>query len=109
MVTVFTAILFCIVYNGGYSGRVLPAYPKLFHPNLTFDISIESVKFNRHMESGYRDIWTKVTPQSIWNHCKGMSGKEINNLFHFLSIILNPGSLSSEDFLIWACLIEEGS
>ena len=24
-------------------------------------------------------------------------------------IILNPGSLSSEDFLLWACLIEEGS
>ncbi len=24
-------------------------------------------------------------------------------------LILNPGSLSSEDFLIWACLIEKGS
>ncbi len=24
-------------------------------------------------------------------------------------IFLNPGSLSSEDFLIWACLIEKGS
>ncbi len=25
------------------------------------------------------------------------------------TLILNPGSLSSEDFLLWACLIEEGS
>ncbi len=24
-------------------------------------------------------------------------------------LFLNPGSLSSEDFLIWACLIEKGS
>ncbi len=24
-------------------------------------------------------------------------------------VILNPGSLSSEDFLIWACLIEKES
>ncbi len=24
-------------------------------------------------------------------------------------LILNPGSLSLEDFLLWACLIEEGS
>ena len=26
-----------------------------------------------------------------------------------MTIFLNPGSLSSEDFLIWACLIEKGS
>ncbi len=28
---------------------------------------------------------------------------------HILILILNPGSLSSEDFLIWACLIEKES
>ncbi len=34
----------------------------------------------------------------------------INHTFWmFTWIILNPGSLSSEDFLIWACLMEKGS
>ncbi len=34
----------------------------------------------------------------VWLPCKRPS-----------MVILNPGSLSSEDFLIWACLIEKGS
>ncbi len=38
--------------------------------------------------------WYKTTPSNVLNT-------------HV--IILNPGSLSSEDFLIWACLIEKGS
>ena len=41
-----------------------------FRLHLTFDISIESVKFYMHMESGYRDICMRVTPQSIWIHCR---------------------------------------
>ena len=31
---------------------------------------IDSAKFYMNMKSGYRDICMKVTPQSIWIHCK---------------------------------------
>ncbi len=70
--TIFMAILICIVINGGYSGWVLSTdlISKSFHLHLTFDISIESVKFKMHRESGYRVICVKITPHSIWIHCK---------------------------------------
>ncbi len=33
-------------------------------------LSSECIKFNGYMRSSYRDICVKVTPQSIWIHCK---------------------------------------
>ncbi len=74
--TIFMTILFCIACNGGYSGWVLSASPtfKSLHHYLTFNISSECIKFNRYMTSSYRDICVKVTPQSIWIHCRFLFG-----------------------------------
>ncbi len=73
--TVSMTILFCLAYNGGYSGWVLSASPisKSLHHHLTFDISSECIKFNGYMTSSYRDICVKVTPQSIWIHCSSVT------------------------------------
>ena len=71
LTTVSMTILFCIACNGGYSGWVLSASPifKSLHHHLTFDISS---KCNGYMTSIFRDTCVKVTPQSIWIHCKAM-------------------------------------
>ncbi len=49
-----------------------------------------------------------------WNYCKCTPVRYISIILVIYNskctcILLNPGSLSSEDFLIWACLIEKGS
>ena len=73
--TVSMTILFCIEWNGGFSGWVLSASLifKSFHHHLTFDISSGCINFNGYMISRYRDICMKVTPQSIWIHCSDKS------------------------------------
>ncbi len=72
LATLSITVLFYIACNGGYSGWVLSQCPisKSLHQPLTFDISGECIKFSGHMTSCYRDICMKVTPQSIWIHCR---------------------------------------
>ncbi len=62
--------------------------------------SITEPVASRHLNK----TWSIAIPL----HCVKTSA-QLRATIDFCSLILNPGSLSSEDFLIWACLIEKGS